>query len=135
MRKKYQCLTAWYARSISNGLSNLSMRRFSLAIIFSFIYLFLFNTLVFSQNVSASVDRDKILIGEQVELSLKVTNMDRSIQDIDKWFNLPDSFNHLEVVKRLPVDTSVVDGIYTYSQKILLTSFDSGYWQIPPANI
>lgn len=135
MRKKYQCLNEWYTRTISYGLYHLPMKRFLLAFVFLIINLFLFNVFTYSQNVSASVDRDKILIGEQVVLQLKVTNLDRSSQDIDKWFNVPDSFNHMEVVKRLPIDTTVVEGVYTYSQIILLTSFDSGYWQIPPVDI
>jgi len=90
---------------------------------------------VFSQEVSATVDRDKILIGEQVELLVTISGIDPNSLDINKWFNLPDSFNHLEVVKRLPVDTSVTGGLYSYSQKIILTSFDSGYWEIPAINI
>jgi hypothetical protein len=75
------------------------------------------------------------LIGEQIELKISVTDVDRSKADIAQWCNLPDSFNHVEVVKRLPIDTVNIEGIFSYSQKIILTSFDSGYWQIPEMNI
>jgi hypothetical protein len=135
MRKKHLSLPAGKAGSTITRQWSFTGKHFLLVFFFSFISIFLFNSPTYSQNVSASMDRDKILIGEQVELLLKVTDLDRSRQDIDKWFNLPDSFNHLEVVKRLPIDTSEAEGVYTYSQKILLTSFDSGYWQIPPVTI
>lgn len=89
----------------------------------------------FSQKISATVDRDKILIGEQIELKILVTDVDKNAADVSQWFNLPDSFNHFEIIKRLPVDTITGEGTVSYSQKIMLTSFDSGYWQIPAANV
>jgi len=135
MRKKYLSLPAGKSGSTNTRQWGFIGKHFLLLFLFSFSCIFLFNSTTYSQSVSASIDRDKILIGEQVELLLKVTDLDRSRQDINKWFNLPDSFNRLEVVKRLPIDTSEVEGVYTYSQKIILTSFDSGYWQIPAVNI
>lgn len=98
-------------------------------------FLFLFSSNVFSQKISATVDRDKILIGEQIELKIVVADIDKNKADVSAWFNLPDTFNHFEIVKRLPVDTIPNEGFISYSQKIILTSFDSGYWQIPAANV
>ena len=135
MRNKYLSLPAGKAGSTNTRQWSFTLKHFLLLFFFSFFSIFLFNSYSYSQSVSATIDRDKILIGEQAELLLKVTDLDRSRQDINKWFNLPDSFNHLEIVKRLPIDTSEVEGVYTYSQKIILTSFDSGYWQIPASNI
>ncbi len=94
-----------------------------------------FGLVAFSQKVSATIDREKILIGEQVELQLKVEDLDRGKVDIVKWFNVPDTFNHLEVVLRFPIDTIKVNDSYTFIQKIRLTSFDSGYWSFPELNI
>lgn len=135
MRKYYLSLPAAKAGLTITKHWNFIGKHFLSLFIFSVISIFLFNSYSYAQTVSASIDRDKILIGEQVELLLKVTDLDRSRQDISKWFNLPDSFNHLEVVKRLPIDTSEVEGMYTYSQKIVLTSFDSGVWQIPAMSV
>ena len=89
----------------------------------------------FSQRVSATIDREKVLIGEQLELLLKVEDIDRKKTDILKWFSLPDTFNHMEVVTRFPIDTIKLDESFTYIQKIKLTSFDSGYWAFPDMNI
>lgn len=76
----------------------------------------------------ASVDRDKILIGETITLTLDVrVPLGQSIT----WFNL-DTIPHFEFLDRGKADT--VDGIdgKKIQQTLKLTSFDSGYWQIPP---
>jgi hypothetical protein len=48
---------------------------------------------------------------------------------------VPDTFNHLEVVNRQPIDTIQLSDGFTYIQKINLTSFDSGFWVLPQLNI
>ncbi len=85
----------------------------------------------FSQTVTATIDRDKILLGEQVTLELKVQNINAGANPVVAWFNLPDTINHLEVVKRSPVDTLEVEGTTSYLQTIVFTSFDSGKWILP----
>jgi hypothetical protein len=85
----------------------------------------------FSQSVKAEVDRDKILIGEQIQLKLTVENA----SSIGSWFDLPDSINHIEVVERKKIDTIDVGGITNYQQIIIITSFDSGQWQIPVLSV
>ena len=85
----------------------------------------------FGQNVTAKADRDKILIGEQINLLLKTDN----IQAISQWFNLPDTVNHIEVVKRSKIDTIDIAGNNVYQQTIAITSFDSGHWQLPALTV
>ncbi len=105
-------------------------------LVFSFLVFSFFSSLnLFSQKISATVDRDKILIGEQIELKVLVTDIDKSNADVSHWFDLPDSFNHMEIVKRFPIDTISAEGTTNYSQKIILTSFDSGVWQIPAITV
>lgn len=86
-------------------------------------------------SVSAGVDRSQILLGEQVKLVLRVNTS--SSQSVTQWFNVPDSFNHLEVVERLPVDSLVEGAIKKYVQQFTVTGFDSGVWDIPafPASV
>ncbi len=88
-----------------------------------------------AQSVSASLDRDKILLGEQVVLQLKIEDFNTRTAFLNAWFNLPDSIDHIEVIKRDVIDTLVINGLTTYFQKITLTSFDSGQWQIPPLSV
>ena len=96
---------------------------------------FCFSNASFSQNISATIDREKILIGEQITLQLKAENITPQTQHITGWFSLPDSGNHIEVVKRSPIDTLNINGTTSYFQNITLTSFDSGNWQLPPLRI
>lgn len=86
---------------------------------------------LFSQTVSAVVDRNRIFIGEQIKLRLSVQKGKAGIT----WFQFPDSVNHFEVIQRSKIDT-VLNGAYTnYRQTVILTSFDSGRWQFPPLSL
>ena len=71
-------------------------------------------------------------MGEQITLELKAENINTSSFPILAWFFLPDTINHIEVVKRSPIDTLVVNGATSNVQNITLTSFDSGDWKLPP---
>jgi LPXTG-motif cell wall-anchored protein len=93
------------------------------------LYLLL-TTFCFSQTISSSFDRDKILIGEQVTLQLKADVNERNYSLVS-WFNFPDTVNHVEVVKRGNIDTVEAGGSISYIQNITITSFDSGLWNLP----
>jgi len=88
-----------------------------------------------AQVLTATVDRDKILIGEQIVLQVRLEQPDGSRMEPTSWFTLPDSFAHFEVIKRLPIDTIHVGSPTAYVQKIILTSFDSGSWTLPPIRV
>lgn len=80
--------------------------------------------------VSAAFDSTDIKIGDQVTLHLKVE------QPINSMVVLP--FLHdtltgkIEVLKVMPADSVRKDGILQINQDVLVTSFDSGYHQVPP---
>lgn len=86
---------------------------------------------LFSQSIKAEIDRDKILIGEQIRMKLSVqggsTNM--------SWFNFPDSIPHLEIVQQGKIDTAVNGATTNYYQTISITSFESGTWTFPSLSI
>lgn len=86
----------------------------------------------FSQSVSATIDRDKIVLGEQITLELKAEGINPQTAPLMRWFAIPDTANHIEVVKRSAIDTIGVNGTLSYMQTVTLTSFDSGSWQLPP---
>ena len=83
------------------------------------------------QTPAAGIDRNKIVIGEQIQLVLAVENAG----SLTSWFQLPDSINHFEIVERQKIDTIKIGNIVNYSQVIIITSFDSGRWQIPALNL
>jgi hypothetical protein len=79
-------------------------------------------------SVSARLDSTHILIGEQFHLLLEASSEGPASW---VWAEVPDSFDHLMVVNRGPVDTLNTGGKTVYRQSITLTGFDSGYWQVP----
>ena len=85
-----------------------------------------------AQSVSASLDRDKILLGEQVTLQLTLSNINERINFVAGWAQLKDTIAHTEILKRTAIDTINVNGINTYQQNFTITSFDSGRWQLGP---
>ncbi|BAV10322.1 hypothetical protein FLA_6384 [Filimonas lacunae] len=88
-------------------------------------------SVVRAQRVSAELDKDKILIGGQVTLQVKLEDFNPRLFTLQSWFNIPDTGNHIEVVRRGKIDTVLVGGYITYIQKLVITSFDSGSWKLP----
>jgi hypothetical protein len=82
--------------------------------------------------VKATVDKQKILIGQPIQLMLEVTmpNSEASPGPPLTWPDL-DSLPHFEWVEKHPVDSVVHPGDRYYRQYLTVTSFDSGAWSIP----
>ncbi len=104
-----------------------SFKQFFSFISFGFLLLH-----VSAQSVTASLDRDKILLGEQVTLRLNIDNINEGNFFVSNWPEVKDTINHTEIVKRANVDTINVNGLTTYQQSFTITSFDSGRWQLGP---
>jgi hypothetical protein len=88
-----------------------------------------------AQKISVTADRTKILLGEQIIVQLKAEDINEKNDFLQNWFQFNDSAAHIKIVKKKPVDTIEINGLYTYLQKIVITSFDSGRWQITPPPI
>lgn len=95
------------------------------------IFCFCTGQRVAAQQAVVTLDREQILIGEQVTLQLKVENLTDQAQRVQSWFKVKDTASHIEVVRSGKIDTISVDGQTTLMQKLTITSFDSGSWQIP----
>jgi hypothetical protein len=76
--------------------------------------------------VSATVDRNRILIGEPIQLTLKA---DIPENEAISFFTI-DSIAHFELEKQ-KIDTTNTSSGTILSQVIRITSFDSGHWVIP----
>ncbi len=92
-------------------------------------------SIVFSQqpSVIAVLNKDRLLIGEQAKLDIEYKIPVST--PVSGLFNLPDTFNHLEVINRSPIDSSLEGGVKTYRQSFTITGFDSGIWTIPPVSL
>ena len=77
--------------------------------------------------VAATVDRNQILIGEQIQLNLQAfIPKNQSIH----WFQV-DTFSHFEILSKSKLDTQLTDKGTSLSQTLTVTSWDSGHWLIP----
>lgn len=90
----------------------------------------------FGQEIKAkaSLEKNKILIGDQVKLSISV------IKPKAVLINLPDfvqkSTDTIEIIEQFKPDTSILkDGSILIEKNIIITAFDSGYYTISPIAI
>jgi hypothetical protein len=78
-------------------------------------------------SIKATVDKEKIVIGEPIRLQLEVILPDTVHV---AWPGL-DSLPHFDWLEKGKVDTTVLPGERSYRQSLTVTSFDSGMWAIP----
>ena len=78
-------------------------------------------------DLKATVDKDRILIGEPIHLMLEAT----FYGDAPITWPAEDSLPHFEWLERHPADSTISTGRRYYRQYLTLTSFDSGRWAIP----
>lgn len=93
-------------------------------------------------NPVAQVDRDSILIGEQIVLTLAIPYDITKPHQI-KWPKLENNISKdpkapgFEIVAASKIDTSIIDkeknpNLFVQSRQLKITCFDSGYIAIPP---
>ena len=91
---------------------------------------------VFAQQgvVSAKLDTNQLLIGEQTYIVLKAS-LAKGIKVVFP-VSKDSIISHVEVLESSKIDTSFSpDNLQTtYQQRIKITSFDSGFYAIPPFN-
>src|SRR5436190_15005506 len=101
-------------------IRNLKLQTAGVNIFLLFTFYFLL-THVSAQSVSASLDRDKILLGEQVTLQFNLNSINPLTTYITTWPGLGDTLNHIEVIKQNAIDTVNVNGLNSYIQNFTLT--------------
>lgn len=84
-----------------------------------------------AQQCKVEVDRNNILIGEQVRWEVNVS-MPESMTLIS--ISMPDSIAHMEYVSKPMIDSGLGQASKRYSQRATVTSFDSGRWWLPPVS-
>lgn len=92
------------------------------------IILLVFILPTYAQKLSAKVDKDKILIGEQFQLRLQANF--KKDEPID--FYIIDTIARFEILSKSAIDTSRFDDGFALIQELTMTSWDSGKIRIPP---
>lgn len=89
---------------------------------------------VFGQDVRFSFDKQKILLGDPIQMKIEtLLGTSENRVHLDSIFS-PDSLPHFEVLNRGKIDTSrTADGVYL-KQIVTITSWDSGSWTLPTVN-
>jgi hypothetical protein len=98
-------------------------------LIFFFVFLFIAQV-VNAQGgatIKATVDKNKILIGEPLLLTIEAN---LSPESVISFVNI-DSINHFELLDKPIIDTASENGSTIIKGIYKITSFDSGHWVIP----
>ena len=99
--------------------------------IFTLLFLLVLHRVIAQVQVRAVVDKDSILIGQPLRLTLQAYV---PLGETVTWFKT-DTFPHFEVLERLKVDTTEgIDG-KKFEQVLTITSFDSGSRFISPLQL
>lgn len=77
-----------------------------------------------------SADTLRIAIGEAVELVLE-GGLPAKAEKPQSWPVWPDTVKGLVIAEVGPIDTATTGGLWRLSQKMRITSFDSGYLNLP----
>lgn len=88
----------------------------------------LFSIAVMAQKITATADKQKILIGEPFHLKLQA-NFSNSEP---LTFFAVDTISHFEILNRSTIDTSKFEGGVALIQDLTMTSWDSGKLQMAP---
>ncbi len=80
-------------------------------------------------SVAITASKNEILLGEQIELEVQAKIP--ATLHATELFRLPDTLQHLEVLRRGPIDSSLDGSIKLYRQSFTITGFDSGTWAFP----
>ena len=82
-------------------------------------------------HVSAQLDSTKLMIGDQVQLQLFVQHgRDVVVENID--LSVLEKAEKIELIEKSRLDTINDSDDFILTQRLVLTSFDSGYHWIPP---
>jgi len=93
-----------------------------------FLLFLLLSGLAKSQKLTATVDRNKILIGEQIKLKIEAGFTTTT----SVGWPVIDSIPRFEILSKSAVDSSPLSGGISLSQELVITSWDSGKLTIPP---
>lgn len=86
---------------------------------------------IFAQlpEIKSSVDKNDILIGQQLHYRVETSMPDNTYKLT--WFTIPDSFGKFEVITKNKIDSGMANGNLNFAQTLVLTNFDSGRRVIP----
>lgn len=106
-------------------------------ILFLLLSLFVFSLSNIKGQVDLSlyVDTTHIRIGEQVSVNLVLINHGEKSPEVTWPFASDSITKNIELIKLFPVDTQVYEEETIYTQLWYITSFDTGFQEVPPFEV
>lgn len=102
---------------------------FSIFLLFSLVFVTNGQTV----NVTASFDTSRIFIGDQINFTIRVDKP--SDLKISMPFLKDTLCKNIEILSGPVIDSSKQNGRTSIVEKYIVTSFDSGYYQLPPVYV
>lgn len=102
------------------------LKKFFFIVFFTFTYVNLYSIEEFS--ATAKLDSNEVLIGRQVNLNIELLSPDK-VKIL--WADVLDSLNNFEIIEDSGIQKSDSDSIYKEYRNFIITSFDSGAYEIP----
>ncbi len=93
-------------------------------------FLFLFSVSAFPQSIESRLEKSTMLIGEQVNVEVKVTVLNGDTFTPPLWSDT--LHTNLEIIAEKELDTIVGQNESTYRSRLTLTCFDTGVYALPP---
>ncbi len=112
--------------------------RFAATIVILWLLGFSHSTFAQDIKATAKLDTNSIRIGQQAKLQLRIQyRVDNGRQVKIYWPHITDTITkQIEVVSQSKIDTIIPDKTdpfeFIQTKTLYITSFDSGYWAIPP---
>jgi len=128
----------WAFREIKMRTGKKHTLIFTSAITIVLLFVFSYSSKAQEIKATAKLDSNSILIGQQVKLQLSVQyRVDNGKQINIQWPEIADTIRkEVEIVAQSKIDTIIPDKNdpfkFIQTKTLYITSFDSGYWAIPP---
>lgn len=121
-------------------MKRIKKNKISFSSAIAIVLLFLFSYAANAQEIiaTAKLDSSSIRIGQQVKLQLSIQyRVDNGKQIKIQWPEIADTIRkEVEIVLQSKIDTIIPDKTnpfqFIQTKTLYITSFDSGYWAIPP---
>lgn len=94
------------------------------------IFIILLSPLCLFGQLTASLDTNSILIGDQITFTLE-----GMVSDKDEWPSFNDSIGSLELLSSSAIDSSETADGWLLKQSFIITQWDSGFYHIPSFTI
>lgn len=118
-------------QSLIGAMNTSRLSSFLLPMLVAFVALMVDASRISAQPVrlQTTLDTNRVKIGEWARYTITATH---DTSTVLTWPRLADTLQDLDIVNKSKIDTNINGNVVNKRQTIAVTSFDSGYYVIPP---